>query len=600
MKERTVELRGSLGVYLDRAPIAVPRGGLSNARNCRVLRGHVVRRAMGWQPYFDGQLNGPVTLIDQFELRDGTRLTIFGTPTDLYQFDTGAVAYLTPRYETGTATWTIGGVTVTGGGTSWVANVKVGDEIHLGDSGETDPDAVWYPIEEVTDDTHVKISGATFPDNGLALPYTIRQKFVGTLKDIWNTEVFYDAQPEDVDFWYATNGVDDVVRWDGNATQVTRRPALGFKCDWLAQLNGMMIYGNLLESAERKSNVFRSSVIGVPEDVSGDGAAEQNGTDIADHLVAGIPLGDVLVSYGRKSRTLLQFVGPPLYWVLRTVSRNRGVVSGRAIVDRGDHHEFIGQDGAFRFDGVRDEEFGGQVFREVVKKIDLNRLEQTIGFQDLEAAEVLWIVPHTDDGDPETAGPTTAYTEHYLEPVGRNPVPVMIRDLPATAIGEVYRDESLRFDDVVGDFASQDYAWNDRFFQAEFPSKLFGTVAGEVMELGFDDSKAGEPLVAFARFARIPVADGIYRGLVRELEAVVENLPAATYPLTVRIYAADRAEGGSTLEATVLTDLTGVGERWKRPRVLARFIDVEARTDEELQGWSLSGIRLLTRDSGRR
>lgn len=599
MSEREVELRGALGVYLDRAPIAVPKGALSDARNCRIARGHVRAEAMGWRDFQGIVLNGPPTLIDTFKKRDGTRFAIFGTKTDLYRYDTGAdeVRFITPRYETGTVSVSAASDLV-GGGAGWTTNFKVGDYIHLGASGQTDPDVVWKRIVEIVSGTTARMDSVAGVTN-LAIAYTVRKTFTASDRDPWITETFY-AAPGGVDLWIATNGVDHVVKWDGSATQVTSLPALGFTCRYLRQSGGMMLYIDLLESGERKSNVIRTSAIADPENVSTLEATEFNGNDASDRVLAALPLGDVVAVYGEGSASLIQYIGPPIYWVVRTLTRERGILSSRAVIDRGDYHSVLATDGAYRFDGVRAEEFGAQVFREVVRKVALDRLVQTIGFLDMERAEELWIVPLADDGDPDTSVPTTAYSVHYLEEVGPRPVPIMVRDLPATAIGLFYRTESLTFDQVVGDFAAQSYRFNDRFFNESFPAKLFGMADGSIMELNAADSQDGDPIVAFARFGRIPLSDGIRRGFVQEVEPIVEELPAATQPLEVRVYGADRAEAAKTLRATVEHDLTGAGQRWHRPRVCERFADFELRTEGVDRTWAAWGLRAKIREAGRR
>jgi hypothetical protein len=603
MPEESRQFSGHLGIFLDRPIHQLPKGGLADARNCRVREGRVERRAMGWSPFFDIVLDGPPLLIDEFVLRTGVRLSIFGTARDLYLMDStnGALDYLAPRYVTGSVSVVNGNTTVTGVGTAFLANVKAGDQLIVGAANVTDPSALpgWVEILSVTDDTHLELAE---PYPFITAPgqlYTIRKCFTGTRLDIWSTAVFYDADPGGVDLWFATNGVDDVVTWDGVATQVTPQPALGFKCSSLHVFAGMMLYVDLLEAGERKSNVVRNSANGQPLNVSTLEAAELNGTDVADRLVAAEPLGDIVVHYGLTSISIAQFVGPPLFWVVRTVSRTVGALGRRSIVDRGERHAFMARDGGYTFDGVQVQPHGLHVLSKLVHTLDLNRLAQAIAFWNMEDAEVYWLLPSSSDGESSTAYPQRAYTEHYQEVV-RDHIPFMSRDLPATAIGSFTRTEALRFDEVIGEFIAQDYEWVDRFFSAQFPTKLIGLADGSIMELGADDAQDGEPINAYARGGRLPVVDGVRRGLVREIEAHVVPTEGATHALDIRFYGAETPEGPRELLETVQADLGGVGQRWYRPRCQARYLDLEIGTDGANEGFSVSGLRMLTRHTGRR
>lgn len=605
MAERALEVTlPNLGAYLDRAAIAVPKRGLSSARNVRVRNGRILRHQMGWAPFFDVDLNGPVLGIHRLVTRDGSQTLIFGTPTDLYRFDQGLgeVRFVTPRYDTGTAIVQNSVALVLGVGTAWVQEgVKPGDQFHSGAAGQTDPDAVWWTVLSVGGEGTLTLT-APFVGASGTFPYTIRRLFAGSGGHPWIAAVYFNTPPLGQDKWYATNGVDVPVSWDGNATQVTRLTALNFTCRWLTSFKNMMIYGDLTEGGERQSNSIRNSAIGEPENVSTLEAGQVNGTDGPDILLQGLPLGDFLIAYGRTTESLLQFVGPPLFWVVRTISRLRGPLSARAVIDRGDYHEFASRDGVYRFDGVRLLEVGRQVFQEALRTLDPNRLPQAFAFLAHEEGEVLWAIPSTTDGPSATAFPRTGHAEHFLEPVGeREAVPVIPRDLPnASAMGEFDRSVTLRFNDLVDEFRAYDFQWNDRFFEAGFPLKLVGTASGQVFILGASDAQDGLPLAAHARSPRFAIGDGNRQGIVLRVEPYTGQRPSSTYPLKVRVYTADRPDAPSALAAELDYDLTHAGARWLRPRVRARFAEVEFATEGADQGWAILGYRVTVSEAGER
>lgn len=103
----------------------------------------------------------PVMMIDNYFPRAGGQFLLFANTTDIFLYDesTREVAYLTPRYETGTVSVTNGSAVVTGSGTTWGSDtIKAGDFIHVGATGETDPTATWYEVASVDSDTQLTLT----------------------------------------------------------------------------------------------------------------------------------------------------------------------------------------------------------------------------------------------------------------------------------------------------------------------------------------------------------------------------------------------------------------------------------------------------------
>ena len=171
----------NLGLYLDRPSLAIPPGALSDGYNFRIINGRITNDAIGFSRFQAFTLNGPVKLIANLYLRDGTDRLVFGTLTDLYRYRSATtdVRFITPIYATGTAS--ASGTTVTGTGTSWTANVKAGDQMYFGDAAQTDPDATWYTVDSVTSDTELELTA----DAGTVVDgdYTVRQLFTMTFLD---------------------------------------------------------------------------------------------------------------------------------------------------------------------------------------------------------------------------------------------------------------------------------------------------------------------------------------------------------------------------------------------------------------------------------
>ena len=72
-----------------------------------------------------------------------------------------AVAYLTPRYETGTVDVSAADpavVTQDTGSTLWQTNnIKAGDKMFFGSTGERDPTETWYTVDTVDSETQITL-----------------------------------------------------------------------------------------------------------------------------------------------------------------------------------------------------------------------------------------------------------------------------------------------------------------------------------------------------------------------------------------------------------------------------------------------------------
>jgi hypothetical protein len=594
----------NLGVYFDRHPLGIPERGLEDCLNIRLKEGQIRNENMGWTPFNDLNLDdNPVLLIDQFFTRSGSQILIFGTTEDLYYFhDVSATAkYITPRYEVGQASMTQDSANIiAAGGADWT-DIKVGDKIWIGDSGKIDQHADWRTVTQANPAVIVMDSvwtGATGNQD-----YTIRKVFEGDLEDFWVTETFPDAQPADEDEWFATNGCgNSIVKWDGTDDQVTVvSGTLGFTCGWVTRYKNMMLYGDLLESGERKPQAIRNSAIAKPEDVTNDEAGEFAALDGVDRLLAIIPLADLVVVYGERSINLVQYVGEPLNFLIRTAVPGIGPLGGRAVMDFGDFHEFVASDTGYRFDGISLTEHGGQCFREVLRKIDANRLDQALAHIDEENGEVIWSVPLTTDSDPDTGGPETAFTEHYLEVVNeKDPIPMAIRDFPVTATGFYQRSTTLRFSDMTDSFASYDFRWDDRYFSAAFPQNLFGDVSGDIYEFGTVNSQNGSSITSFARFGRFPLIDGRRKAVIRRIEPGAAKRGSASYTLTTRIHGCDFADGEFAQIYEGGFDLTHASRRHMSVRKAALYGSVEFRTEGVDRPWEIVGYALESVPAGER
>ncbi len=603
-------LDATLGLYLGMPHGARPPRALIDCLNVRIKQKRVVHDNLGWAPFPNDYSainldSKPVTLIDSFEKRDGTIQTIFGNTTDIFEYDSVAetVAYLTPRYETGTIDVTNGDATVMGTGTSWLTEAKAGDFIYVGGTGENDPAETWYEILSITSDTELELTvnypGATSSGES----YTLRQVFQGTVKNPWFTETFYNADDltsgsTQGDRWYATNGIDAVIAWDGD-DDVVYEPALGNvdTCRYLRRHKNRMVYVGPTVSGEDKKFSIRTSDVGKPEDTVNGEATELIVHDGPDELLAAEPIGELLAIYAKSHVVLAQYIGLPLVYAFRAVISEYGPISQRAISVYPDFHDFVAPDRMYRFNGANAEALDDHVWREVLRTITPERTAFFHTHFDEEQGELLHVVPlNTDTDTGENGVPERAYQRHYMEDMGgRAPQPYTLRELPALCFGNHKRDNTLTWNQISENWQDYNYRWNDKFFLKLFPLTLFGDENGNVFILNESTTKNGTTMDSYARFARIPAGSIEFRSVISRIYPYIEEQIGSTATVTITLYGSDTMEGvASQLSAQSFE--TGIPEtrHFVTPRKSTRFAEVQIGFEDQQNYWGVTGYALQT------
>lgn len=611
----------SLGLYLDRPPLMVPERGLSAGLNFRIANAQIISDNLGWGK-FPSSANPknldskPVLLIDSFRQRSGTKKTIFGNTTDLFSYDdnTEALAYITPRYETGTIATTSGSPNIVGTGTLWnttvgfTKNLKSGDYISVDATGRTSPSSVWYKIQTVNSDTSITLTTNYVGTTAGGKLYTGRSCFTGELDTPFFTEVFYNGAAlgggTGTDRWYATNGIDQIVAWDGAATQVYR-PNFGTieTCNYLRRFKNVMFFIAPRISGALLTYAINTSAIGQPENAVTLEASQFIVSDDTAPLIAAIQIGELLAIYSTNSITLAQFVGSPVMYAFRTAVHGVGPRSARAVAQFPDHHVLLATDSQYRFDGVAARPFNTHVWKQVTRQISPQRLSSIITHFDESRGDLIWVVPLTTDANPDSGPPEKAYTTHYLEQIDEDqPQPHSYRELPATALGYYDRLTTLTWDDLVADWTSYNFRWNDQFLQTSFPFTLFGDNLGNIFTLNELSTKAGTPMSVYVRFSRRPVVDNRTRGVVTRLYPHIDPIPGATHSVHCRIRCFD-GEATSlqlTTEDDFAVDDAVQVNRFVSPRAPARFVEVEFATDGANEPFALGGYDMDGSRGGKR
>lgn len=548
----TAVVKPNLGLYLDRPAIAVPPGGLQAGLNFRIQLGQLNNLNIGWSAWKPlGSaitLNGPVTLIDLFSTSEGNNFLVFGTPTDLYQFNpsTGP-QYLSPIYNTGTAS--ASGTAVTGSSTHWATtpsgntfqNAKPGDQISFGANNVTSPGATWYTIHTVNSDTSITLTASAGSVGSGA--YTIRQRFTGSdITTQWQTEVFVDVGSPPTDLLFFTNGLDNIVTWDGDDTSATIQSGLNFTCKTIRQFADVMVYGNVVQGGDTLATTIITSDAGLPLNAgsASSGIAGQfivqGGTD---PIIAMERIGAYLAIYCRETIIVVQSVGEPLVYIFRIAVQGKGAIATNGLSVFPYNHQFIAPDGMYVFDGNTAQPVNTHVWREVLSTMDKIREGNIFTFLDEVNGEQIWSVPQTSDPNSGTASSpsTLAWTEHYLEETAGQAQSALIasamglnrpysaRSFPFTAIGNFLNASVTIWSQLTQAWNTYNFRWTDSFFSASFPIVLAGDNNGNLYQLNTAQTANGASLQSFVTFGRKALVDGRMRALLRRVYPFVTQFP---------------------------------------------------------------------------
>lgn len=594
MAKSQAVLRTNLGLFFNRPAIDIPLGGLQDGNNFRISGGRYTNAGIGWVDPGIATLNGPVMLIDRFRTRTIGDKTVFATLKDLYHYSGTTTTYITPRYATGTVEVTGGApTTVTGTGTLWNSgdpkNVKAGDFIHFGNAAQNSISAEWNEILSVNSDTSLTlVSSHGVVAAGTA--YTIRKVFTGSRDDVWEAEPFISG-PSNTDWFYFTNGQDPVTRWDGSATASVYSGiyASGVTAaKTLSVYQNMMVYGNVVQGGASKTADIVNSKPGDPEDITTGLADQFKVHDSAGAIKKMLPIGDSLIIYSTSTIVAASFVGDPIVFVFRKVVNDTGPFNSRLILDFGDYHQFIANDGMYKFDGASLLVHGDHLWQPLLRNFDPSRTYQGVTLIVDEHAEAYWATALTTDN---TEAPAVAFTEHYLEdPKDQYPA-FGKRDFPFCSAGYHTLGSTLTWDNVVGIWDDNSSEWDSNANVQNFPIILCGQDNGKVMQLNNSQAQAGVAADSFIKFGRRASVDGKQRALIWRLYPFASDETGTAEALDVYVHLADHAHGDAMQTGPYPYDLSqGEDDHFVTVRRRGRFFEAEFRMDDSVTGgWAIGG-----------
>jgi hypothetical protein len=502
--------------------------------NVEIYRGKV-EVARGFAPFermttgaFVDFVQSPIRLIQEFTKYDGTLFIMILTDYDIYaHFHHLSYSLLTPLYAVGTISVSADGLTVTGVGTTWTTNVKVGDRLQA-----PLPNGWWAGVQSVDSDTQLTLSS---PLQGAPLAagstYSVRKLFTPTAPPSWQATVVNDE-------FLFTNLQDGLFSWDGvsgsaislSASPVDAPHAAAIQAD---SATGRPIVGSTIEASEPFPIRVRWPRLGTNDDwdeMPGSEAGYQDITSAPDEVLRILPLGSYNVVYKRQSIHILTYIGLPFVYSRQQVVSHLGLVGPLAVADLGDIHVLLTTEGFKIFNGSGLKAFGEAVFDRFQDTVDALRIQETTAWVNRDRGYCYFIVPTLD-------GKRTTFVFHWR----LKHEAWTLRELPATAVGSVSKLLPVRWSDkpMQDEWrwpAAGDSTWLSTDPSGQPEAYLFGMEDGRLMVMG-GQSFANLPIVSRVQFGLVgaegdDLSDEYTKGL-DSLQLFFE--PTVTPPSTVEV-----------------------------------------------------------------
>ncbi len=329
------------GLKLDRPEALLQVGELPDDENS-VIRDNIIGRIKGYVKTWPDAFYFPPNRIDQFSQNNGNNHVMVGTQGDIwYKTGTAPWTCLTPTYTTGTIDVTSGSPNIHGnGGTTWLTEAKAGDQILV--DGDTD----WYEVQSVTDDDDIVLTANYAGTTQIGANYTLRQLFVGTDIDHWDSEYTTLVTNDDISVW--CNGMNDTIYWDGSSA--TMQPLIGApKGKFVREYENHLFIGRL----DTNPQWIQCSDLGDPTNwATGDASIIQL-VQTPDWVSGFAILRRMLVVLKERSIWGVTYLGTGefIYRTEKLVS-GIGCIAPKTIIEKETEVIFLGPDNIYSFNGI--------------------------------------------------------------------------------------------------------------------------------------------------------------------------------------------------------------------------------------------------------
>lgn len=332
-----------------------------------------------------------------FQMKDGTRKTLYLTPTNLAQKETGTNetwSYKTATYTTGTIVG-ISGTTVTGSGTSWnSAGLANGDKfvVDSDHSANIEEDADWRTISSITDNTHLELTTSHATASGT---YKARKVYTTPTNERWRTAIVDDQ------FCFG-NGNTNVQSYSGSGyasdCDTSSSGIVAINARYLIEYTNRLIiadYGTtrdplrLAWSAEGDPNTFNAS----DETTAGSNIFLET-----ESYITGLgKVGTSLVVYKREALIFGNRTGTSTAPI--NFSKDRpgiGCIAPNSIVHFLGKNAFVGRENFYVLESNVPDPIGEPIRYDFFSSIGKTEMERIWGYHNADNSTISWFANMTD------------------------------------------------------------------------------------------------------------------------------------------------------------------------------------------------------------
>lgn len=391
--------------------------------------------------------------------------------------------FINKLYTTGTITIGAGNLKlVTGTGTAFQTNLKVGDFLKIG-AGAVHAGSTWYEIDSISSETVLYLKTDAVVCSGSA--YVARKRFSGSDFDYWSVIVFHEKL-------LATNrGADNIIIWTGTG-QVSDL-ACPYKATFLYDYNERVLLLRTIESGLEKP--FRIRWSGLANETDWGGTGSDSGSMEVNEGTG------ILYGCAQYKGNLLIFKDGGIIraWnVEGTMIFNKsllidgiGTTAPDSFFETEEGVYFYGGDNTFRFfNGLAAVVISSEIDA-IAKNINPN-FEQYIQVTMIEELnQILWAIPYA------TSEVNDKILIYDLDFARNN---WGIEDMEVASLG-YYETEAVYDWSSMSMFSNWlDWwwpSWKHRAGLAAFPIDVMGTYNGKIYRLNASEKDAGEDYTGY-------------------------------------------------------------------------------------------------------
>jgi len=435
-----------LGVNYRLKPSDIEDNESPLCRNARITRNYIEPRP-GLSLIYNG-FDSDVMYIREFILSTGEYFLIILTTKSLYYSLNLTTFYRLPwYYSTGTVTTAVASPTVTGSGTSWLSNARVGDKF------KCDADSTWKTI--LTVDTNTQI---TLTENyGVARSnanYKIDRYFGG------NTEnQFWGLTIADADYFVFSQGIDPVLYVDYTMTEVKR---LSPDCE-AATFGALFADRLVIAGIPNKSYRLKWCARGIYIDWTGIGSGFKDWTEDPQGITGLSVFSGILIVYKSYSISHVSETGrADNPFSFKTRVPGIGLYYPGIFFSIGDSDVIGGSDNFYTYDINNVKSVGDNIKDKFLKLIDPNYANVAHSLVAEEFGEAQLFFPSANNPTPNLCWVYNYEMDIYSGEW----------DLAATASGYATQQVTESWNDAQGNWDSDTEIWDSALMLANTPLNL--------------------------------------------------------------------------------------------------------------------------------